>query len=1184
MVAAAPIAEAAGAALCWATGLCLISRPRELGSDEPVASQRTWSSASFRAGSLVYLAGHALSVASALELGSEDLSVSPWRGLALSFALPCCWIIQVVIDQRVQGSQAAASWACFLGTALMQPGLPTPVEGPDAGLKGLRRMSGFSDYPVAGFAAYGLSCLLCLLVGVAAVASTFASGTAETEGKQASTFARTTSMRLGLLVAVLCGAAAVASELALAIGAEACFDPEESQYGTFSLILGAVLALSVVRSSWECLHRLSLPLGDFAPLIFGSSAVFRAIQAPLLFRELSWPEVEAFQEGVSTPIQVFLIAGGSILLIGIITTCCKVLLFLPPESAGEEYKALARADAEQVKEEDTAAASMEEAALAAKAQARRAKEEAEQRQEPSRMADLCHSIVSSNVFKQGWQWLGVIICAISYYAGITRALFLITPPEAIATAPAIERSNLQLISYLCSVGMPLASLMVLIFSVIIPLFKFATTFLVMHPPAWVTQEQHAKFCNLLCAMSPYQMSDIFLVMLILAYLNTGFSAGGSGSGYECTLCSGFKSFFVYCFVSIFVAQVLEIQHAEALEEAPEHPGSATTKTLDSGGLDEAQDAPGIYAIVRPAAVVPTVHMSGTKEIHISLKAGDIVEVLEVVRHDTENRLRGRIANPPGWISLLDLEDSYRWAERQEGRPEVEENLARLLFFLVLWLLCMFSLTQLPCPPMSLQARSGGIIIYRQEPTLGHLFFALWEQSPLFSSLMVIVLVMTPVLFVLAALARTLLFRHMIDPIWARRLWVLEQILKPWVMGDVAAVSITSLFLSIQEPSTDFVFLCVRIPGVPSGFLACLGQGVASWGLRWCTPALRPSASSSGATHHEVTPASELQSTDSPPPSSIISAFSAAWRSCQKSSSTTGGVGAAKTSSWLGGLVWREVLALLFWFTIFWQLGPHEPPSVHSLKDMNAVLQQEVPRVNLLLMENVPPSLGDCDALHEHERKQNVSISKDDCKDIPMKPIHVPAIGLEASIEFIDGISSLRILELQVIPESAVNRKESDKSQGFSGGQRWAIKAKGQFTDLKIWARASKGGTDWVNGYICCHNPYHLALQLSVSCLDGVGFRGNVTVDDFHIDPVDLAVGYGDNSQSEGVHSMFQIEMGAGSNGLIHEAIKSHLESVIVAKTGGTTPVQAGLPTFSLTDALNKVLWFNRGVECPKFKP
>ena len=39
----------------------------------------------------------------------------------------------------------------------------------------------------------------------------------------------------------------------------------------------------------------------------------------------------------------------------------------------------------------------------------------------------------------------------------------------------LPRSNLQLIVYLGKVGMPLASLMVLVFSVIIPLFKFVQT-------------------------------------------------------------------------------------------------------------------------------------------------------------------------------------------------------------------------------------------------------------------------------------------------------------------------------------------------------------------------------------------------------------------------------------------------------------------------------------------------------------------------------------------------------------------------------------------------------------------------------------------------------------------------------------------------------------------------------------
>ncbi len=49
---------------------------------------------------------------------------------------------------------------------------------------------------------------------------------------------------------------------------------------------------------------------------------------------------------------------------------------------------------------------------------------------------LLHKIVKdfmnfcwlASTCSSGWQWFGVVVCGISYYMGITRALFLITPP------------------------------------------------------------------------------------------------------------------------------------------------------------------------------------------------------------------------------------------------------------------------------------------------------------------------------------------------------------------------------------------------------------------------------------------------------------------------------------------------------------------------------------------------------------------------------------------------------------------------------------------------------------------------------------------------------------------------------------------------------------------------------------
>ncbi|CAJ1370400.1 unnamed protein product [Effrenium voratum] len=1133
-----PVAEALSAGFCWAVGITLLSRDESLpdiSSGRPSLTGFPRLRPSTVCGVLIYALGYALSVVSALSPTADDCA--PRRAAALSAALPICWLVQCALGKSTPTCvEGAGYWLTFLGSALLQLTAAWPREGPGAGLESLRRLEGFGQFPAAALAAYLLACLMCLFAGLALVSQTMSGA----PGKALERFLDPLSP--AVCFALLCGAGSVAAELAFAIGTEAAMHNSEAQYGTFALLLGLTLLLLVIRCSQQCFQSLQAPLAKFAPLLFGSASAFRVLQAQLLFRNVS-----RRQEIAGLPSPHVCVAGAALLLISMLLVSYQL--------------ELAQHSARSQRQEEATETLESKESSPVHFEAKPSRE--------SRLEDSC-TWLQSSWWHKGWQWLGVIVCAVSYYMGITRALFLITPPAVLATAPAVERSNIQLIVYLGKVGMPLASLMVLVFSVIIPVFKFATTFLVMHPPSFVTREQHAKFCQLLCALSPYQMSDIFLVMLILAYLNTGFAGSGDHSGYECTLCSGFKSFFFYCSVSVLVAQILEIEHAEALEEA------SAARVGDDGSMlpvsSEAPfpqaasyDRPGIYAIIRRAAVVPTVHLSGTKEISCVLKAGDLVEVLEVAQNPGEQRVRGRIANPPGWISLMDLEDGHCWAERQEGRPDVEENLTRLLVFLALWLLCMFTLTALPTPPMSLQARSGGVIIYRQEPTLSQLFHALWVQSELFSALMVLVLLITPLLFAIIALARILLHRHFLDPVWSRRLWLCEEILKPWVMGDVAAVSITSLFLSIQEPSTDFVFLCVRLAMPPIGFLACLGQGVACWGIRWCTPPLRPSSAGASASRDAEAHLRMSQGTERSP---LLSAFAAAWESLQKPSQ---GKGPRWSGIWLCSLVWREICVWLFWFTIFWQLGPHEPPSVHSLKDLNLVLHQEVPRINKLLMENVPASLGDCAALQAH------SPSDEECKELPMEPMDVSPVGLSARVVFIDGLSSLRINKLKVLPP------KSPKAWIEPGAKRWAIEIGGQFSDLKIWAQATKGLSSLVDGYVCCHNPYHVGLQLSVLCSNPEGFSGNVTVDDFHIDQVSLNTKWGARMPGAAEQSMFEIDMGgdAPESDLIHEAIKKHLETIIVDKTGGAKPVKAGLPAVSLTEILNKVIRFNGGHHCPK---
>jgi len=46
----------------------------------------------------------------------------------------------------------------------------------------------------------------------------------------------------------------------------------------------------------------------------------------------------------------------------------------------------------------------------------------------------------------------------------------------------------------------------------------------------------------------------------------------------------------------------------------------------------------------------------------SLKTGDVITVTKVEYHQADNRVRALIETPKGWVSLLDTEDGFRWAQ------------------------------------------------------------------------------------------------------------------------------------------------------------------------------------------------------------------------------------------------------------------------------------------------------------------------------------------------------------------------------------------------------------------------------------------------------------------------------------------------------------------------------------------
>lgn len=88
-----------------------------------------------------------------------------------------------------------------------------------------------------------------------------------------------------------------------------------------------------------------------------------------------------------------------------------------------------------------------------------------------------------------------------------------------------------------------------------------------------------------------------------------------------------------------------------------------------------EDPPGHYYMLLDASV--TDGIARNSELVTWVEAGTLVHVREVVRFEEECRLRGRLRRPRGWISLLDIQAEYRWAEfRAPASEESDEEAER----------------------------------------------------------------------------------------------------------------------------------------------------------------------------------------------------------------------------------------------------------------------------------------------------------------------------------------------------------------------------------------------------------------------------------------------------------------------------------------------------------------------------
>lgn len=132
--------------------------------------------------------------------------------------------------------------------------------------------------------------------------------------------------------------------------------------------------------------------------------------------------------------------------------------------------------------------------------------------------------------------------------------------------------------------------------------------------------------------------------------------------------------------------------------------------------DLEQDAPGRYCVVL-AAIVKEAAATNSERVG-ELPIGTEFDVLEVVMLEDAQRVRGRIADPPGWVSLMNMTTGERWAvkasppakPRAGDRLQITSGSVRFGEFGI----CMSAIASGSPSPYQIRFADGGTAWFRAE--------------------------------------------------------------------------------------------------------------------------------------------------------------------------------------------------------------------------------------------------------------------------------------------------------------------------------------------------------------------------------------------------------------------------------------------------------------------------------------
>lgn len=153
----------------------------------------------------------------------------------------------------------------------------------------------------------------------------------------------------------------------------------------------------------------------------------------------------------------------------------------------------------------------------------------------------------------------IIASLVCLYPGLTFAMMTI---KVATVLPLIGQLNLyeatqsiiQTIDSLFSAKNYLVGWLILLFSVVVPVFKALMLLVVLLLRQFGKRQQLLKIVSII---GKWSMADVFVVSVFMAYLATG-----SNEAMSATLHEGFYYFSAYCVLSILGTQLITINHNE----------------------------------------------------------------------------------------------------------------------------------------------------------------------------------------------------------------------------------------------------------------------------------------------------------------------------------------------------------------------------------------------------------------------------------------------------------------------------------------------------------------------------------------------------------------------------------------------------------------------------------------------